>query len=141
MNVERADYPAMRAWVARVLALPWREREPLVVSPAGAVPPADAWRTVEALAHPDQTDQSAPARMPERMGEWAGTYLTAEGRRRLSGVLRQRRHRRRVGVVNLALPADLHAELVRAARERGETVAALLRLVLAKVRSEAKTKE
>jgi hypothetical protein len=141
MNLEREDYGAMRAWVLRVLALPWRERVALMTSRPEAAPASEAWRTVEALADPGQTDQSAPARLPERMGEWAGLYLTAEGRRRLSGVLRQRRHKRRVGVVSLALPADLHAALVQTAQARGETVAELLRVVVAKARSEAKAKE
>jgi hypothetical protein len=35
MNVEGEDYGA---WVQRVLALPWREREALTTNPAGVVP-------------------------------------------------------------------------------------------------------
>lgn len=122
----------MRPWVRRVLALPWAKREVLVISPPRALPAEDAWRTVEALADPDCTDLNAPTRLVERMGEWAGLYLTPEGRRRLSGVVRQRRHRRRAGAVTITLPADLHHRLVRLAAARGLSVQGALNALMEK---------
>jgi hypothetical protein len=87
---------------------------------------------VEALADPDCTDLNAPTRLVERMGEWAGLYLTPEGRRRLSGVVRQRRHRRRAGAVTITLPADLHHRLVRLAAARGLSVQGALNALMEK---------
>lgn len=118
MRIEPNDYDAMSAWVRRVLALPFKERIVLVDPPRGAAPPAEAWQVVERLADPESTDLDAKARLAKRMPEWAELYLTREGRRCLSAVLRQRRYRRRAESVTIDIPRDVQQALMTVAASR-----------------------
>lgn len=106
----------MDAWAQRVLALPRPQREALIRCVPGALPAVEIWFRIASLADPENTDASARARLPAEMALWVDTILTDEGRRRLSGVLRQRRHRARVDAVTFSVSATVHARLQRYAR-------------------------
>jgi predicted HicB family RNase H-like nuclease len=121
------DYEALNAWVARVLKLPFRPRNALIVQPSGAIAPGEAWAQLIEFAQADKHFwPEAQAELTAHMKRWVDLYLTDEGRKKAMAVVRQRRYRRKTGSVTLDLPKDIHQALATEAERRGVTLVELL---------------